>query len=127
MTDGANRHDQVLSTDPAIRTSDLVARRIKALRQTAGWTLNRLAAACAEAGFPELSRSVIANIESGRRDARGRRTRDVTVDELVAIASALETYAGGLLGIDSRIAPIGPVVVRQLRSLADAIEETSQP
>jgi hypothetical protein len=40
---------------------------------------------------------VVANIESGRRDKQGRRRRDVSVDELVAFAQALEMSVGLLL------------------------------
>jgi len=48
-----------------------------------------LAEACAKVGFPQLTPSVIANIESGRRDKQGRRRRAVTVDEAYAFAEAL--------------------------------------
>jgi hypothetical protein len=45
-----------------------------------------------------LTASVIANIESGRRDKQGRRRRHVTVEELVAFAAALQTSPLVLLG-----------------------------
>ena len=45
---------------------------------------------CAALGLGELTAAVIANIETGRRDAEGHRRRDVTVDELLAIALALD-------------------------------------
>jgi hypothetical protein len=115
-------HVQVLTAEAATRTSDLVAQRIKILRQT-----ERLATECADTGAPEITRSIIANTERGRRAASGRRTRDVTVDELLAIAIVLRTDVGALLGIGHPIGAIGAIVVRQLRSLADAIEETGQP
>jgi hypothetical protein len=49
-----------------------------------------LAEECAATGSPQLSESVIANIESGRRDKSDRRRRDVTVDEAVGLARALD-------------------------------------
>jgi hypothetical protein len=49
-------------------------------------------------GAPQLTASVIANIESGRRDKQGRRRRHVTVEDLVAFAFALETSPIVLLG-----------------------------
>lgn len=63
---------------------------VKASRQQRGWTAARLAQRCAETGAPEITTAVIANIETGRRDQDGRRRRDVTVDELVAFARALD-------------------------------------
>lgn len=71
------------------RASDRVAAHIRSLRQIRNETAERLAAACASAGAPEITRSVIANIESGRKDEDGIRTRDMTVDELVVISRAL--------------------------------------
>lgn len=51
---------------------------------------SRLRRRCAEIGAPELTAQTIANIENGRRDATGRRRRHVTVDELLALAIALD-------------------------------------
>jgi transcriptional regulator with XRE-family HTH domain len=79
-------------------TSDNVVRRVQAFRKHHGWSAARLADECAKAGFPQLTASVIANIESGRRDEQGRRRRHVTVEELVAFAVALQTSPVVLLG-----------------------------
>jgi transcriptional regulator with XRE-family HTH domain len=70
--------------------SDTVARRVKELRKRRGWSARRLAEACWTTDSPQISESVIANIETGRRDEHGRRRRDVTIDELVAFARALD-------------------------------------
>jgi transcriptional regulator with XRE-family HTH domain len=70
--------------------SDTVARRVKELRRRKGWSARRLAEACSATGSQQLSESVIANIESGRRDEHGRRRKDVTVDEAVGLARALD-------------------------------------
>jgi transcriptional regulator with XRE-family HTH domain len=70
-------------------TSDMVAERIQAIRQSYVWSARQLASRCAAIGAVDLTSAVIANIESGRRDVGGRRRRNVTVDELLAIALAL--------------------------------------
>ena len=69
--------------------SDVVARRVQEVRQSRGWSAQRLAERCAEIGAPHLTAAVVANIETGRRDGEGRRRRDITVDELLAFAAAL--------------------------------------
>jgi 8-oxo-dGTP pyrophosphatase MutT (NUDIX family)/transcriptional regulator with XRE-family HTH domain len=74
----------------SIRASDLVGERIKTLRARRGWTARQLAERCVEIGAPELSAAVIANIETGRRGEDGRRRRDVTIDEVLALALALD-------------------------------------
>jgi len=48
-----------------------------------------------------LSRDVISDIENGRRDRHGMRRRDITVDELMAIARAFNMQAAGLLPADA--------------------------
>jgi transcriptional regulator with XRE-family HTH domain len=90
--------DMTETPPPRERPSDTVARRVKELRKRRGWSARRLAEACAATGSPQLSESVIANIESGRRED-GRRRRDVTVDETIAFAKALEVPAIHLLPV----------------------------
>jgi transcriptional regulator with XRE-family HTH domain len=85
--------------DPKETASDTVARRVKELRKRRGWSARRLAEVCAATGSPQLSESVIANIESGRRDEHGRRRRDVTVDEVIGLAAALDMPAIHLLPV----------------------------
>ncbi len=60
-----------------------VAERVKDLRQRRGWTAAELALRCADKGLDGFNRSVLANIESGRR-------KYVTVDELTALAYVLD-------------------------------------
>ena len=85
--------DETLSLKP----SDLAGARIREIRGRRGWTARQLADRCADAGAPELTASVIANIETGRRDTEGRRRRDVTIDELMALAYVLEVPPVSLL------------------------------
>jgi transcriptional regulator with XRE-family HTH domain len=85
------------SQDRAETPSDIVARRVQELRKELAWSAARLAQECARVGAPQLTASVIANIESGRRDQQGRRRRDVSVDELLAFAAALGTAPTRLL------------------------------
>ena len=67
-----------------------MAERVRQIRRRRGLTAEGLAARCAEIGAPEITRSVIANIETGRKGRDGRRRRDVTVDELLILAFALQ-------------------------------------
>jgi transcriptional regulator with XRE-family HTH domain len=80
--------------------SDKVARRIRAFRKRRGYTLTTLADRCRDAGHPELSMQVLHNIESGRPDTTGRRRRDISVDELIALANVLGTSVIHLLPED---------------------------
>lgn len=74
-------------------------------------TAQQLAERCAQVGLPQLTASVIANIETGRRDERGRRRRDVTVDEWLGFARALNVGpALLLLPMDRGPVPITPTV-----------------
>jgi transcriptional regulator with XRE-family HTH domain len=79
------------------KISDQVGERIRDVRKQLKWTMSDLAARCAELGHPEITRSVIENIEGGRRDDEGRRRRDITVDELMAIAGAFAVPASALM------------------------------
>ncbi len=72
------------------RASDLIGERIKQIRDRRGMTAKQLAARCKEIGAPEITAPVIANIETGRRGPDGKRRRDVTVDEVLILAYALE-------------------------------------
>jgi transcriptional regulator with XRE-family HTH domain len=60
----------------------LVADRVRRLRRERGWSTERLAKACEEAGYRMLTRSTIAKIESGVR-------RTVTATEIAGLAKAL--------------------------------------
>jgi len=69
-------------TQTAASLTTTIAGRIGDLRQRRGWSANDLAKRCAEQGLPGLNRSVLANLESGRR-------RYVTVDELLTLSLVL--------------------------------------
>src|SRR5258708_2137731 len=78
--------------------SDLAAAHIQSARRRQGLTAQQLAAKCAEFGARQLTAAVIANIETGRKDTCGARRRDVTIDELCAVAMALDLQPADLLG-----------------------------
>lgn len=69
--------------------SDVVAQRAQELRKRQGLTAKGLAERCALMGAPGMTASVIANIESGRPDLRGRRRRQITLEEWLILAQAL--------------------------------------
>lgn len=53
-------------------------------------TAQQLADVCRELGYEEITAQALSNIESGRRNTEGERRRYVTVDELMALAVALQ-------------------------------------
>jgi transcriptional regulator with XRE-family HTH domain len=67
-----------------------VGDRLREARQLRGLTAEGLAERCAQIGAPEITRSVIANIETGRRGPDGRRRREISVDEVLVLAYALQ-------------------------------------
>lgn len=73
---------RVTQADWSARNTAVVAERIKAYRQRRKLSAQQLADACEKIGM-KIPRSVIANIESGRRPM-------VSVPELLVIAQALE-------------------------------------
>ena len=83
-------HWQPLSNDTmfvvmtSYSPSGMAGRRIREARQQLGMTVRELAGECAKLGAPQLTTSVITNLETRRKA-----TRDISVDELLAIARAL--------------------------------------
>jgi transcriptional regulator with XRE-family HTH domain len=68
----------------------LVADRVRRLRRERGWSAERLATACEEAGYKALTQSTIAKIESGVR-------KTVTATEIAGLAKALDITPTQLL------------------------------
>ncbi|MEV6980030.1 helix-turn-helix transcriptional regulator [Sphaerisporangium sp. NPDC051017] len=62
---------------------EVVGKRVRELRQRRGMSAQNLADRCAEAGFPELKRQVITNLENGRRES-------ISLTELLGLAYALD-------------------------------------
>jgi len=65
--------------------SDVVGDRVRARRKAYRWKVQKLAELCAQAGRPELTANALYLLEGGRHKG-GRRTRQITVDELVVLA-----------------------------------------
>jgi transcriptional regulator with XRE-family HTH domain len=73
-----------MTQEPELTTpSETLARRVRDLRRRRGWSAQDLAERCEAAGVPELTRSLIANIETGRR-------RGVTLEEAMTLAYVLD-------------------------------------
>jgi transcriptional regulator with XRE-family HTH domain len=74
-----------------LTVSDRIGEAIRDARKRHGWTQDDLAGRCAALGAPHLTGPVIYDIESGRRDkATGERRRDVSADDVIALAVALD-------------------------------------
>ncbi|MFF2075391.1 helix-turn-helix domain-containing protein [Kitasatospora sp. NPDC058162] len=93
------------SVPPTLSVSDAVALRVKEARNRRGWTMKQLATACHDAGATKLTSSVLANIETGRRDANGVRRRELSIDEVVALAVVLDISPVHLLGLPDEAEP----------------------
>lgn len=102
----------------AMSVSDLVASRIRDARKRRGWSADQLAEQCARAGLP-VTRSVLANIESGRKSADGTRRRDVTVDELLGLAAVLDVSPTYLLGLSRETGASPAVAVTSTTVITD--------
>lgn len=79
----------VASQTGGTRASDLIAAQVKQLRSRRGLTVKDLAARCAQLGFADLTANVLTNIEVRRRD--------VSADELLVLALALDVAPTHLL------------------------------
>lgn len=88
----------------SLANEDNVARRLKALRETAGLSQEGLARKLAELGV-QMPQSSISKIEVPVAEGRGKR-RDITVDEAIALARALGVPLTGLLLPDRALADL---------------------
>lgn len=70
--------------------SDVVGREVRAARRAARLSREQVAERCATFGWTAVTASVVNYIETGRPDADGKRRREVTVDELAALAFVLD-------------------------------------
>jgi transcriptional regulator with XRE-family HTH domain len=80
--------------------SDLIAQRVRKLREGRGWKVADLAARCKEAGMPRLTVQALYKLET-QRDRSDRAPRSVTVDELLVLAYVLDVAPVHLIaGLD---------------------------
>ncbi len=70
--------------------SQTIAREVRRHRTERGISAQQLADECARLGHPALQRTVISNIENGRR-------RDVSVADVLVLAAALEVAPAALI------------------------------
>lgn len=78
-------------SEDQVEVSDLVGIRVKTVREGRGWSRKRLADECAAHGRPWLNYLALTHMERNARP-QGLR-RNLTVDELFAIAAVLEVEA----------------------------------
>jgi len=82
---------ELMNETAAWPLSEIAAQQINRLRKHYGWSRDFLAEKCRDLGAPDnMTGAAIANIETGRPDSNGRRRRDITIDELVIFALALD-------------------------------------
>lgn len=74
-----------------------VAQQVRRFRKERGWSVRQLADECARVGATRLTQSSLANIERGLAQGATRKSREVTADELVALALALRVSPLSLL------------------------------
>lgn len=103
--------------------SDVVAERVRDVRKRRGLTASQLAERCAEIGAPELTAQALSNIETGRRVKDGPRRRYITIDEVLALALALDVAPVHLVvppdaadEDEYQITPTSAVSVRDVRA-----------
>jgi transcriptional regulator with XRE-family HTH domain len=69
--------------------SDSLAEVVRRTRREKGVTREQLAQRCAALGWPDLTVGALGSIETGRPDSDRKRRRQVTVDEWLVLAQAL--------------------------------------
>src|SRR5215212_2616352 len=72
--------------------SSTAAARVQRLRKERGWSVARLADECAKVGAPQLTANVLTNLLS-----RQQRRRDLTVEEVGALAAVFDMPPARLL------------------------------
>ena len=80
------------------RASDQAAERVRSARERLGLRRTDLAAMLAELGWPALTHTALGYLETGRRDERGIRRREISLDEVIVMAEALGTTPCELAG-----------------------------
>lgn len=75
---------------------DVVAARVREVRQKRRWTVAQLAERCAKVGAAGLTRQALYNLEA-TEDRQGHPRRDVSVGDLLALAAALDVAPVHLL------------------------------
>ena len=102
--------------------SDTTGTRIRETRKRHLWTVDDLASALTRQGDDHLTASVIGDIESGRRYSDGARRRGIELDELYAIARALDCSPLLLLPSEEGTGYLGPMQEKDLAELIDDLK-----
>ena len=99
-----------------------IAKRVQGLRKQKNLSARRLGELCAEAGAPQLNRSVIANLEAGRRPS-------LSVDELFVLARVLDESPLSLLHQvpDDLISEFGELQMLANQLLLGQVDKEGRP
>jgi transcriptional regulator with XRE-family HTH domain len=81
-----------MTQNPWESASSTVAHRVQQLRKRRGWSVARLAEECTKVGAPQLTANVLTNLLS-----RQQRRRDLTVEEVGALAAVFDVVPARLL------------------------------
>jgi transcriptional regulator with XRE-family HTH domain len=113
-----------------LSASDIAALRIREARTKRGWRVKDLAEQCQKAGVPQITAPVITNLETRRRPGR-----EITAEELLALAWVLEVAPLQLLsplddGEVLQVVPgqeMGPLEAAAWMADEDAVIEAVRP
>ena len=105
--------------------SDVIADRVRDLRKREGLSREELAANARGQGLPATFTAVaLGNLETGRRDADGRRRREFSVDELAALAAAAGRSPLDLLGAAAELFGAEPSTCHRCEAGRGELERT---
>lgn len=77
--------------------SEIIAAQVRRRRRQLDLNRQQLADRCASIGAAQLTPAALTNIETGRPDSSGKRRREVTVEELLALSHALGIHPVDLM------------------------------
>jgi transcriptional regulator with XRE-family HTH domain len=93
-----------------------VAANVRRLRDARGWSVRQVAERCALVGRDDMTRSLLANVENGRRPY-------ITLDELDTLANVFNVAASTLLPRPTRAQFCGQDIIDEQFELIEVISD----